>query len=118
MLSRVLARTRPLRVRGNPKLLKSMQPLSRRNLTSCWRCAARSTSVRLQTGVDVVVTTPGRLLDLIEQGFVDLAAVDVLIPDAHDNFLRLSNQSLQERSATERYVTSIAGDEKQECHDE
>ena len=41
----------------------------------------------LQTGIDVVVATPGRLLDLIEQGFVDLATVEVLILDEADQML-------------------------------
>ncbi len=41
----------------------------------------------LRTGVDIVVATPGRLLDLMEQGFVDLRSVQVLILDEADNML-------------------------------
>ena len=41
----------------------------------------------LQSGVDILVATPGRLLDLIEQGFVKLAAVEVLILDEADQML-------------------------------
>ena len=41
----------------------------------------------LQAGIDVLVATPGRLLDLIEQGFIDLAAVEVLILDEADQML-------------------------------
>src|SRR5207244_1593302 len=35
----------------------------------------------LQHGIDILVATPGRLLDLMNQGFVDLAHVEILILD-------------------------------------
>jgi ATP-dependent RNA helicase RhlE len=41
----------------------------------------------LQAGVDVLIATPGRLLDLMQQGFVDLAHVEVLILDEGDRML-------------------------------
>ncbi|QDU61431.1 ATP-dependent RNA helicase RhlE [Planctomycetes bacterium Pan216] len=41
----------------------------------------------LQSGVDVLVATPGRLLDLVDQGFIDLSAVEVLILDEADQML-------------------------------
>lgn len=41
----------------------------------------------LQAGVDTLVATPGRLLDLIGQGFVKLANVEVLILDEADQML-------------------------------
>ena len=41
----------------------------------------------LQAGVDILVATPGRLLDLIQQGFVDLQTVHVLILDEADQML-------------------------------
>lgn len=41
----------------------------------------------LRRGVDVVVATPGRLLDLMEQGFVDLSAIEVLVLDEADRML-------------------------------
>lgn len=58
------------------------------------RCAAifggvsQTPQVRaLQTGVDIVAATPGRLLDLMKQGYVDLAGVSVLILDEADQML-------------------------------
>jgi superfamily II DNA/RNA helicase len=38
----------------------------------------------LRKGVDVLVATPGRLEDLIEQGTVDLRAVDIVVVDEAD----------------------------------
>ncbi|MEN1681610.1 MAG: DEAD/DEAH box helicase [Planctomycetota bacterium] len=41
----------------------------------------------LQRGVDALVATPGRLLDLVGQGHVDLSKVEVLIFDEADQML-------------------------------
>ena len=41
----------------------------------------------LQAGIDILVATPGRLLDLIGQGFVELASVEILILDEADRML-------------------------------
>src|SRR6185369_1408390 len=38
----------------------------------------------LQRGLDILVATPGRLLDLMNQGFVDLQRVETLILDEAD----------------------------------
>ena len=48
----------------------------------------QGTQVRaLNAGVDILVATPGRLLDLMQQGYVDLAHVEVLILDEADRML-------------------------------
>ena len=41
----------------------------------------------LQEGVDTLVATPGRLLDLIGQGYIDLSGVEILILDEADRML-------------------------------
>ena len=41
----------------------------------------------LKNGVDVCVATPGRLMDLMNQGYVDLRRVEVLILDEADRML-------------------------------
>ncbi|MEM9753908.1 MAG: DEAD/DEAH box helicase [Planctomycetota bacterium] len=41
----------------------------------------------LQRGVDVVIATPGRLMDLMNQGFVDLSAVQTFVLDEADRML-------------------------------
>ena len=41
----------------------------------------------LRSGVDVIVATPGRLLDLINQGLVDLRAIEMFVLDEADHML-------------------------------
>ena len=41
----------------------------------------------LRRGVDIIVATPGRLLDLMEQGHVDLHAVEMFVLDEADRML-------------------------------
>jgi ATP-dependent RNA helicase RhlE len=41
----------------------------------------------LEHGVDVLIATPGRLLDLMNQGFVDLSRVEVFVLDEADRML-------------------------------
>ena len=42
---------------------------------------------RLKRGVDIVVATPGRLLDLQQQGMLDLSSVQILVLDEADRML-------------------------------
>jgi len=48
----------------------------------------QNTQVRaLRDGIDVLIATPGRLLDLMQQGYVDLGHVEVLVLDEADRML-------------------------------
>lgn len=44
---------------------------------------------KLQDGIDVLVTTPGRMFDLIHQGYIRLGSVDTLVLDEADRMLDL-----------------------------
>jgi ATP-dependent RNA helicase RhlE len=41
----------------------------------------------LQKGIDILVATPGRLMDLMDQGYVDLSAIEVFVLDEADRML-------------------------------
>ena len=41
----------------------------------------------LRSGVEILIATPGRLLDLMNQGFVDLSAIEVLVLDEADRMM-------------------------------
>jgi ATP-dependent RNA helicase RhlE len=41
----------------------------------------------LKAGVDILIATPGRLLDLMNQGYVDLQQVEILVLDEADRML-------------------------------
>ena len=59
----------------------------------------------LRHGVDVVVATPGRLLDLMNQGHVDLKAVEIFVLDEADRMLDmgfLPDLRPRDRQAAER----------------
>ena len=44
---------------------------------------------KLQQGLDILITTPGRLFDLINQDFINLERVDTLVLDEADHMLDL-----------------------------
>jgi ATP-dependent RNA helicase RhlE len=44
---------------------------------------------RLQGGIDILITTPGRMFDLIHQGFIELQHIDTFVLDEADHMLDL-----------------------------
>jgi ATP-dependent RNA helicase RhlE len=44
---------------------------------------------KLQDGIDVLIATPGRMFDLINQGFISLTNVDIVVLDEADHMLDL-----------------------------
>ncbi len=44
---------------------------------------------KLQDGIDILISTPGRMFDLISQGFVDISHIETLVLDEADHMLDL-----------------------------
>jgi ATP-dependent RNA helicase RhlE len=44
---------------------------------------------KLEEGLDVLISTPGRLFDLIHQGYVDISSLEILVLDEADHMLEL-----------------------------
>jgi len=42
---------------------------------------------RLQIGIDILIATPGRMFDLVSQGYIDLSRLEILILDEADHML-------------------------------
>ncbi len=42
---------------------------------------------QLRAGIDILIATPGRLLDLMNQGFIELGAVEIFVLDEADRML-------------------------------
>ena len=49
--------------------------------------SAKTQIAKIKKGVDVVVATPGRLLDLMQQNKIDLSGIEVLVLDEADRML-------------------------------
>ena len=47
----------------------------------------RAQTLKLREGVDILIATPGRLLDLINQGFINLKSINMLVLDEADRML-------------------------------
>jgi len=85
----VLAPTRELasQIADNAKSYSRFSPLS--VATVFGGTSLHKNKQDLARGVDVLVATPGRLLDLIEQGFLMLRNVEILVLDEADQMLDL-----------------------------
>lgn len=44
---------------------------------------------RLKNGIDVLIATPGRVFDLVSQGYINLKSVEILVLDEADHMLNL-----------------------------
>ena len=105
ILDRLMRQNRPARTRGRSIRVLVLSPT--RELASqigeSFRTYGRHTALRqtavyggvsqhpqtraLEQGVDILVATPGRLLDLVNQRFVDLGAVEIFVLDEADRML-------------------------------
>jgi ATP-dependent RNA helicase DeaD len=85
----VLAPTRELAMQVAGAIWEYGQHLKVRVLAIYGGSSYSRQITRLKKGVDVVVATPGRLLDLLERGVLDLSGIRTVILDEADEMLKM-----------------------------
>ncbi len=83
----VLAPTRELAAQIAESFAVYGQGLGLRHAVIFGGVGQRPQEDALRAGIDVLVATPGRLLDLMDQGFVDLSRLSVFVLDEADRML-------------------------------
>jgi ATP-dependent RNA helicase RhlE len=83
----VLAPTRELALQIQKNYGELNRVKANRGVTVIGGANMRSQIADLRRGVTIVIATPGRLLDLIERGAVNLSAIEVLVLDEADRML-------------------------------
>ncbi|MET9065719.1 DEAD/DEAH box helicase, partial [Streptosporangium sandarakinum] len=85
----VVVPTRELAVQVTEDLVTAAGKLGSRILTVYGGRAYEPQIEALKQGVDIIVGTPGRLLDLVKQKYLDLGQINVLVLDEADRMLDL-----------------------------
>ena len=83
----VLAPTRELALQIEKNYRELNRVKSNRSVTVMGGANIRAQVADLRRGATVVIATPGRLLDLIERGAINLSTVEVLVLDEADRML-------------------------------
>ena len=83
----ILTPTRELAVQINDNFKTYKDTLRISHTTIFGGVPQRGQVTALKRGTDIVIATPGRLLDLIEQGHVNLSKVEILVMDEADRML-------------------------------
>ncbi len=85
----VMVPTRELAVQINEVFSKIAANTPLKILTT-FGGADQTTQIKaLKTGIDILISTPGRMFDLRSQGYIDLSETEVLILDEADHMLAL-----------------------------
>ena len=83
----VLTPTRELAAQINERFAAYSEHLSIFHQVIFGGVSQKSQVKSLRRGIDILVATPGRLLDLIEQGFIDLENIEFFVLDEADRML-------------------------------
>ncbi len=83
----ILAPTRELAIQISENFTAYGSNLGIKHVTIFGGVSQNNQTRALRAGVDVVVATPGRLLDLMNQGFINLQHIEYLILDEADRML-------------------------------
>ncbi|HRH38862.1 MAG TPA: DEAD/DEAH box helicase, partial [Flavobacteriales bacterium] len=86
----VLAPTRELCVQISKDLERFAQHMKGTRIVSVYGGASIRDQIRdIQRGAQIIVATPGRLLDMLGRQAIDLSAVDVVVLDEADEMLNM-----------------------------
>src|SRR5690625_4607749 len=88
----ILTPTRELAAQVHASVRDCGKGLPLRSTTVFGGLSMRNQLKALQQGLDVLVATPGRLLDHLDQGSVDLRGVEILVLDEADRMLDMGFQ--------------------------
>lgn len=83
----ILTPTRELAIQIEENIQDYGNNLSLKHAVIFWWVKQNSQVAKLKNWVDILVATPGRLLDLIDQGYIDLSKIEILILDEADRML-------------------------------
>jgi len=83
----ILTPTRELAIQIGESFTAYGRHVDVRNLVIFGGVSQHSQTKGLQRGVEVLIATPGRLLDLMNQGFVDLRSLSIFVLDEADRML-------------------------------
>jgi ATP-dependent RNA helicase RhlE len=83
----VLAPTRELALQIQENYTALNQEKTNRSVIAIGGASIRTQLAELRRGAAVLIATPGRLLDLIERGAVELSTIEVLVLDEADRML-------------------------------
>ena len=83
----VMCPTRELAAQIHDNIEQYARHLDIRSMAMFGGVSQRPQEKTLRRGIDILVATPGRLLDLISQGYVDLSYVQFLVLDEADRML-------------------------------
>ena len=83
----ILAPTRELAIQINESISAYRKFTKLRNTVIFGGVKQGPQTTILQRGVDILVATPGRLLDLINQGFINLGKIEYFVLDEADHML-------------------------------
>ncbi len=88
----ILAPTRELAVQISDNIRTYSKHLHLRTLIVCGGMSIRPQIMQMNKGVHILVATPGRLLDLMNQGHVSLSEVEFFVLDEGDRMLDMGFQ--------------------------
>jgi len=83
----ILTPTRELAIQINDSFRAYGKYTSQRSTVIFGGVSQKAQTDALRAGVDILIATPGRLLDLMNQGFIDLKHLRIFVLDEADRML-------------------------------